>query len=583
MFSILHPSIRRTLPTALLGLVLLFPALGAVGIINGDEARFAQAAREMRASAEWILPSFAGQPRYDKPILIYWATILSYEIFGETPFAARFPSALATLAAALLLACFAGKRWGPKMGFKAAALFLLSPLIFLEAHACTADALNNLWILSCMLCLFTIRQEGGGVPARVFFWISLGLGMLSKGPVILLVLGGSLLAMQALRRSWKRGELFITAALMIWALGGGGPLPIFPVLMFLGLEFILQEIRESQAFTEAQWSHWIWGPAVLLAIVLPWALAAEEASRGAFFRVAIGHHVLQRSLSTLEHHQGFPGIYILAIFVLGFPWAAQLPAALRKAWDQRRNSGEILFLLGWVLGPLILLESLKTRLVHYELPVFAGAILLILALEEKTQSIRPARSALLACSAILAVTPLLPVYYFHLSKLLPLAGGLALLIFLPSVSLALRPLSAIRWKLTLSAAGIFLIGLFAVYLPKFSREFIAPATIAKLRTIAAADDAISLYKLRDEDLLFSLGMEHTTVLRSNSELESVLHSGAPGLLIIRQKDFMSLPPGFDTVSLLAVGKVRGIDLGRGRFATTLLFRFRTAGVSGENT
>ncbi|MEN8165536.1 MAG: glycosyltransferase family 39 protein, partial [Acidobacteriota bacterium] len=106
----------------LLVLICLTSGIGLSPILNGDEARFAQASREMSLNRDWVVPTFGGQPRYDKPILIYWATAGSFRVFGVSPWAARLPSAIAAALCAALLAWSARRRWGPGAGLAAGLL-----------------------------------------------------------------------------------------------------------------------------------------------------------------------------------------------------------------------------------------------------------------------------------------------------------------------------------------------------------------------------------------------------------------------------------------------------------------------------
>lgn len=569
----------QLLPVLILGVILLFPTLGAIPIMNGDEARFAQAAREMREAGDWVLPSFVGQPRYDKPILIYWATMVSYRLFGETPFAARFPSALAGLCAALFLAAFAGARWGSAQGFKGALLLLASPLIFLEAHACTADALNNLWILTAMLCLLEMLRGNRGTSVRLAFWASIALALLSKGPVVLLVLLGSLAGIQALRRRWKTWELVTGSVLVLAAAFRFGPLLLLPLLILLGLDCVRTHQTHDQDCT---WffkgRHLLWGPLLMLTITLPWALAANHASGGAFFRVAIGHHVIGRSLSTLEHHGGFPGIYILAFFILAFPWAAQLPGVIRRCWVARRDSMETLMLLGWLLGPLLIFECLKTRLVHYEMPMLAAGILLILKDQERT---RGSRSLLAFGALLLGAIPLILALYFDLKELSLPALILGALILIPFFILVRTPESR-RLRLgMLAATALFLLSLFGLYLPRFSQSWIGPRTLTAINRLDSSGKTFVIYRLRDEELLFNLPLG-TRVLRTPDELLEFLQEPRRSILITREKDWNRVdfgsilnPPHPDI-------RVRGLDLGRGAWVTTLCFRLGSTGPPGAD-
>jgi len=548
----------------LLGSLLLFAGLGATPVINGDEARFAVAAREMRAADTLVLPTFAGRPRYDKPILIYWATIASYSLFGETALAARMPSAIATLAAALLLGLFAENRWGS--GFRAAFLFLITPLLFFEARACTADALNNLWILAAMLCLFLIWNGEGKGWIRIAFWISTALALLSKGPVILLVIAGCLAGIQALRRQWKSLEMAAAVLLLGIACFGGGPLFALPVAAALILEFLYEEGRNPTGVkTEGKWL--LPGFLLLLAVVTPWLWEAQRASGGEFLKVALGRHVIRRSLETLEHHQGFPGMYILAFFILAFPWAAGIPRTIRRVWRSRKESREILFLLAWLLGPLFLLESMKTRLVHYEMPLLAAGILLIV----RSRDSRPHRGLLLFGGSVLALLPLFPVLHFDLPGLLLPAAILSILLLSTSLALILQPESRRLGHLLEAATAIYLVGLLGLFLPALSKNFIAPRSLGAARSLAGEGNHFVVYKLRDEDLLFELPV-NTRVLNSASELAAYLKEPEAAVMITREKDWKRLAPAIRQRLPAPDISIRGIDLGRGRWTTALCFR-----------
>jgi 4-amino-4-deoxy-L-arabinose transferase-like glycosyltransferase len=90
---------RRDLIVALavscLAGTLFFFRLGVTGLFDADEPAYAEAAREMLVRADWVMPTFNGQLRPDKPILFYWLLMASYRVFGMTSFAVRCWSALA--------------------------------------------------------------------------------------------------------------------------------------------------------------------------------------------------------------------------------------------------------------------------------------------------------------------------------------------------------------------------------------------------------------------------------------------------------------------------------------------------------
>ncbi|MGI0489874.1 ArnT family glycosyltransferase, partial [Pantanalinema rosaneae CENA516] len=78
--------------------LMLFWNLGNIGLIDETEPLFAEAARQMTVTGDWITPYFNGDTRFDKPPLIYWLMAIAYKLFGVNEWSARLPSALAALA-----------------------------------------------------------------------------------------------------------------------------------------------------------------------------------------------------------------------------------------------------------------------------------------------------------------------------------------------------------------------------------------------------------------------------------------------------------------------------------------------------
>src|SRR5258708_5882828 len=99
-------------------------------------------------------------------------------------------------------------------------------------------------------------------------------------------------------------------------------------------------------------------------------------SQGDYYRVAVGYHIIQRMTSGIEEHGGFPGYYVVLSLLTFYPWSALLPAALHGGWSRRRSDPAFGFLLGWIVGPLVFLELVRTKLIHYYLPAYPACALL---------------------------------------------------------------------------------------------------------------------------------------------------------------------------------------------------------------
>ena len=120
---------------------LLFHLAGtwSLPLIDRDEPRFAEAAREMRERADFIVPYFNNQFRFDKPPLTYWFQVASYRVFGENDFAARFPTAIAAALVAVALLAWGRQLADEKVGWWAAIIFSLSLQTFIHGKAAVAD------------------------------------------------------------------------------------------------------------------------------------------------------------------------------------------------------------------------------------------------------------------------------------------------------------------------------------------------------------------------------------------------------------------------------------------------------------
>jgi 4-amino-4-deoxy-L-arabinose transferase-like glycosyltransferase len=314
----------------LLALAINLAGNARIGLWDRDEPRYAVAVREMRERGDWLFPTFNGEPRYHKPILIYWLMGLTTALTGESPFGVRLVSAIAGASAVLGVRWLGRRLWGYRGGFMAALIYATAPIVAAESKLATTDATLALWLLGCQACLWILGRRESRLAAAVF-WLSLNLAILTKGPV---------------------GPAIIAAAIAL-AWWWGWPMPPRSRL------------------------HLRWGLASLILLTCPWFVAVTVASHGDFLRFAVGKQIIGRLSSDMEAHGGFPGYYPVLASVVFYPWSALLPAAIAGAWARRRLDPSLSYLLGWTVGPLILLECFRTKLIHYYLPAFPSCALLV--------------------------------------------------------------------------------------------------------------------------------------------------------------------------------------------------------------
>ncbi len=165
-----------------LALVLNLAGNASTGLWDRDEPRYAVCVREMRARGDWIFPTFNGEPRYHKPILIYWLMRLGTAIGGDNPFGVRLVSVFAGAATVLGVWYLGRKMLGATGGRIAGLIMATAPIAVAESKLATTDATLALWILGCQACLWVLGRRPSAKAAG-FFWFFLGLATLTKGPI----------------------------------------------------------------------------------------------------------------------------------------------------------------------------------------------------------------------------------------------------------------------------------------------------------------------------------------------------------------------------------------------------------------
>jgi len=330
----------------LLSLVLLLAGNWILPLTDRDETRFAEASREMLQRGDYVVPWFNGHWRFDKPVLIYWCQSASYRLLGETPFAARLPSALFTTATALLLVGWGRKAAGAKTAFVAGAMFIGGLHVAVIGRVATADM--------AMVFFFTLAVGSGWEltrpenPRRILWWgifyVALALGFLAKGPVAWLPLAGLVMG------RWRRRD--------------GFRLPVI----------------ETAA-----------GICLTLGLAALWGIPAMEQTQGKYFDVGMGEHVFHRSTGVINGHglAGLTGLvllfplYFVTFFASFFPWSTRVPGTLRRWWPRRAQDPLGWYLLLQALIVFVVFSCVLTKLPHYTLPAFP-CLALWLALQLRT-------------------------------------------------------------------------------------------------------------------------------------------------------------------------------------------------------
>ncbi|MDR3415782.1 MAG: glycosyltransferase family 39 protein [Nevskia sp.] len=314
---------KQRLPSTHLLFLLAAILLGFWSKISGiplfdlDEGAFSQATIEMVDSGNYLSTTLNGEPRYDKPILIYWLQAAAVKLFGAHEFAFRLPSALCASLWVLLVYGFTyGFTRERRAALLAAGSLALSLMPGLIGHAAIADALLNLLLAAALLDIYRHAvQPSLGKLMRIYLWM--GLGFLAKGPIAV-------------------------------------ALPLVVSLLF----FLWQ--RRPLDWLKAVFNPLGW--LMFAAAVLPWAYPLYRQDHGDFFRHFLLEHNLGRYQNTLQGHGGKPWYYLVWLPLIVLPFTALLPAALRRAHRPDPLDG---YLLIWFLVVFAFFSFSGTQLPHY--------------------------------------------------------------------------------------------------------------------------------------------------------------------------------------------------------------------------
>ena len=338
--------------------------LGGYPLLDADEGRNAEVAREMAATNDYVMPRLDGMPYLDKPVVYFAAEAAAMEVLGPTEVAARLPAYLFTLATAALLFWFARRLWGDEEAWIAVIVFLSIPLTMAFARTVIFDSALTFFIVLAIVA-FYFAIETRRRRWSTLAWAAIALGVLTKGPVAIV-----LPLLVALPYAWRRKALG-----KLWSIGG--------LLAFIAIV-----------------APWVWAVSQVVPEFLEYVVVTETAAR----------------LATDELKRTGPPWYFLP-YVLGgaLPWSIVLIAGWREL---RKRDNTLLFLLLWVAVPLVFFSLSQSKRPQYILPLMPPIALLVAHVWRSDRRVRGTRAAGALAAAIGAVFLVAPLV-LHRTKMQP--------------------------------------------------------------------------------------------------------------------------------------------------------------------
>lgn len=316
---------------------LFFLRLGAWGFFDPDEGRYGEIPRAMLESGDYVTPMVNGVNFFDKPPLLYWLIALSYRVLGISEGAARLIPALAALGAVWGAWLLGRRMFGDRAGLMGGVILASCLAWPFMGRIVLTDMLVSSLVFLALAFWWMGRSETADAKAQRWsffaFWTALALGVLAKGPIAIVLTGGS-------------------------------------IAMFLLLS------KEREVLRRMNWkTGLLWG----LVVTAPWfvivAIRNPEFNKAFWFDQHLGRFTGQ--LAERDHDNG-PFYFLEFLPLLFFPWTVFAPAAMAAGWQKFRakrgtalteKERALLFLVCSGVFMTLFFSASQCKLVTYIMPV----------------------------------------------------------------------------------------------------------------------------------------------------------------------------------------------------------------------
>ena len=485
--------------------IILLLNLGATTLFDMDEPTYAQIAREIVKTGDWITLRFNGLPWFDKPPLFFWLIGASFKLFGFNEFAVRLPSALAalgTLIITYLLGCayFGNQRQGIKTMLITAGCLQF----YVIARLAVVDMLLTFFITLAIYSFVLWRQ--GKKNAILLSYVAMALATMTKGPV-------------------------------------GAIIPAAVIIIYLAQQHRLRDILKMKPLS---------GLLIYFLLAAPWYLAEYNLYGKVFIDEFFGHRTFTRYLQPLEQQSGPIYFYIVFLLIGLFPWSLFLPSAITASIKNRRDPLPLI----WAGFIFLFFTGAATKLPNYMLPLYPALALTIAGIwpESNPLDIRGQRRAYGGAIALIAASALLTWGIFWLAhnkldqavateqikRILPVLMILPAGFSISCLAAALRREGAIIYKgITLTALSfITLLGL--LIFPALNATKPLPELAAEAATLLGNDEPIYSYEMFNASITYYSERRMLRV-KSLQEVSKALQHRENMLMLVKQINYDAFP------------------------------------------
>ncbi len=479
----------------LLSVLLFFSFLGGTSVFQVAEARNAECAREMMEHKEWVVPTFNGELRTDKPALEYYGMMAGFWILGVNEAGARLFSAICGLLVVLATFWIARRHWGEKAAWWSALTLFASMHVIVQFRLATPDP----YLILCHTLSIYFFYEGW--HSRQWKWFSamyifLGLGIFAKGPVGLLL----------------------------------------PGLTFLIFMLMTKTLTWERMLELKPW----WGILLIALVAVPWYYAVHVKTGGEWTQAFFLEHNLNRFDEGLKGHRGpfvMPFVFLLAGLL---PFSVFVVRAFKDVWGQWKSNSLMLMAALSAIVVAVFYAFSQTKLINYTSPAYPFLALVIghfiAGLRNDQESLRKSRIEIYIIAFLAVIMPV-GVYFFvkntaplesigwiaWFMALLPTGAIFALIARKKSIELSL-----------LSIAIAFMATTVVVFWKPF-QEIDDQSPIQKYGKQVSDHSEVVAFKDFDHAFAF-YAQKRIPVIQTEKELEDYLATHEDVLVLSRDRD-----------------------------------------------
>jgi 4-amino-4-deoxy-L-arabinose transferase-like glycosyltransferase len=323
-----HIETKHLLTILLLAYMFFFQGIGSYSLKEPDEGRYAEIPREMIELHDYVVPHLNYVRYFEKPPLFYWAVAASYKALGISEWSFRLPNALSALLC--VVALYLGlRRWsGERAAFLSALILQSSFGFFAMARIVTIDMFFTLWTSLALLFFYGYYRERKTFFIYLFY-LAMALATLAKGPVVLILMGATL-------------------------------------IIYLFTERNIAFLKEMKILK---------GLLIYGILTVPWIVLISLKEKEFLYFFFIDQHVLR--FLTTKHKRSGPLYYFIPVLLGGmFPWSLFLPRAVISLWSRK----ELRLFFIWSGVVFVFFSISSSKLPPYILPLFPSLSIIIASL-----------------------------------------------------------------------------------------------------------------------------------------------------------------------------------------------------------